>query len=96
MLQQDKKDMVKIKDGKNVEQLVLEECAKLGLKLHPDNVEFVIWEKTGWPCFWPNSKLGPEDNLRLQVAEWAHRVMQRKWLNPIHLPQSHMLRLGED
>lgn len=85
-----------IRDGKNLEQVVLEECARFGLKLHPDNVDYVIWEKTGFPCFWPNHKLTPEDNLRFQVAEWAHSVMQRKWLNPARLPASKPLRLGED
>jgi len=54
-----------------VGEVVREECLKAGVTLKDADVEYVLWEKTGYPCFWPDSTKTPEENLRMQVKEWA-------------------------
>lgn len=38
-----------------------------------DTAEYVLWEETGYPCFWPISTENPtpEACLRAQVRTWA-------------------------
>jgi hypothetical protein len=40
-----------------------------------DQLEYIIWEHTGFPEFWPDSSKTPEDNLRMQLQEYkdGHR-----------------------
>lgn len=59
------------RNGKNLGQVFEEELAPFGLKLSDDEREFILWEKTGWPCFWSPKKgeRTPEDCLRRQLRE---------------------------
>ena len=54
-------------------EAVKEEAAKFWLALTDEEAEWVLWEYTGYPCFWPISEVTPtpEACLRQQVREWA-------------------------
>lgn len=58
--------------------VVKEEAAKHGVVLSDDLLEHVLWEKTGYPCFWPDATKTPEENLRMQVGEWAREQKRSK------------------
>lgn len=32
--------------------------------------ESILWERTGFPCFWPDGDKTPEDNCREQLAQF--------------------------
>ena len=55
-------------------EVVREECAKFGFCPEDDQVEYIIWEKTGYPDFWPDKAKTPEENFRQQIREWAQTV----------------------
>lgn len=59
---------------------VKEEAAKFGVELSDADAEWVLWEQTGYPSFWPISGLTPtpEACLRAQVREWAEKVSKAK------------------
>lgn len=57
-----------------LQDVVREEAAKYKVTLTDEQVEHVIWEETGYPCFWPNPSSTPEDNFRTQIREWAKKV----------------------
>ena len=54
-------------------EVVKEECLKAGVTLKEEDVEYVLWEHTGYPSFWPDPNKTPEENLRMQVREWAEK-----------------------
>lgn len=61
-----------------VGDVVREVAAGLGFSPGPDEVKYVLWEHTGFPCFWPDSTSTPEENLRAQVREfYIERASER-------------------
>jgi len=56
-----------------VGDVVKDECLKAGVTIQDDQVEHVLWTGTGYPCFWPDAAKTPEENLRMQVREWAEK-----------------------
>lgn len=56
--------------GATVLSVVREEAAKFGREVTDDHAEYVLWEFTGYPCFWPDAAKTPEENLRAQLAEY--------------------------
>lgn len=56
-----------------IAEMVRKEVAKFGVQLSDDQLEHVLWEETGYPCFWPDATKSPAENLRTQVREWAQR-----------------------
>jgi hypothetical protein len=61
-------------------EIIREEAGKFGLTLEDDDVEYVLWEHTGFPEFWhiPEDGATPEECLRKQVRDWAQRVLERR------------------
>ena len=57
--------------------VVKEECLKVGVTVKDDDLEYIIWEQTGYPCFWPDGTKTPEENFRTQVREWAETQVKR-------------------
>lgn len=53
--------------------IVIEECSKLGITVNARKADYILWDQTGWPSFWPDRTITPEENLRKQVREWATR-----------------------
>ncbi len=53
-----------------VGDVVREEVGKCGLAISDADVEHVLWEFTGWPCFWLDATKTPEENLRAQLHEY--------------------------
>lgn len=56
-----------------VADVVREVAAEFGRTLTDDQLEYVLWEETGYPCFWPDSTKTPEENLRAQVREFFQK-----------------------
>ena len=56
-----------------IAQIVREECAAYDITLKDEDIEYVLWEETGYPCFWPDVTKSPKENLRHQIREWAER-----------------------
>lgn len=52
--------------------IVIEECSKLGVTVDAKKADFILWTHTGWPGFWPDRSITPEENLRKQIREWAN------------------------
>lgn len=50
--------------------VVREEATKAGKTVLDDDIEFIVWEFTGYPCFWPDSTKTPEENFRAQLSEY--------------------------
>lgn len=46
--------------------------------LSKDDCEDIIWNHTGYPCFWPDKNITPEENLKKQILEWAQEAAKRK------------------
>jgi len=63
-----------------IAQIVREECHAYGVTLDDEDIEYVLWEETGYPCFWPDATKSPEENLRHQIREWAERNKQSRTL----------------
>lgn len=40
-------------------------------KASKEQLDAIIWGETGFPEFWPDKSLTPEQNFRLQLAEAA-------------------------
>ena len=38
------------------------------------DLEHIIWGKTGYPGFWPNKDITPEENFRNQLSELQEAV----------------------
>ena len=36
--------------------------------------DFILWSKTGYPAFWPDKGKSPEENLRVQLAEFKEAL----------------------
>ena len=47
-----------------------EEAAKCGKTVDKKDAEWILWEQTGYPCFWPDREKTPEENLRMQLHEF--------------------------
>ena len=64
----------------NVGEVIREEAAKVGVTLTDEEVEHVLWEHTGYPCFWPIDELHPTpaDAFRKQVIEWADSLKEKR------------------
>lgn len=64
---------------KSIGEAAKEEALKFGVVLKDDDLEHVIWEHTGYPCFWPISEANPtpEACFRSQVREWAEKESKR-------------------
>lgn len=60
-----------------IQDLVKEECRKVGVTITDEALEHVIWEETGYPCFWPDPDKTPEENMRTQVREWAEKQTKK-------------------
>lgn len=56
--------------GATVLEVIHEEAAKAGRSVADGEAEYVLWEFTGYPCFWPDAAKTPEENLRAQLAEY--------------------------
>jgi hypothetical protein len=56
-----------------VYELIIEECLKEGIHINESDIEHILWAETGYPCFWPDGTKTPEENLRMQVSEWAKK-----------------------
>lgn len=48
-----------------------------GLLLTDDEAAYIIWNETGWPCFWPDTRAAsPQTSFRVQLREaFAARVV---------------------
>lgn len=53
-------------------EIVEEEAAALGLHLTEEQIDFVLWEQTGFPCYFmlDDEHPTPEDRLRQQVRSF--------------------------
>ena len=53
-------------------EIVRDEVFKHGADLNEDSVRHLLWNETGWPCFWDIGKDGdtPEECLRNQVRKF--------------------------
>lgn len=57
-----------------VQQVVREEAAKFGFNaVTDDEIETVVWNYTGYPCFWSDASISPEENFRKQLGEFFGR-----------------------
>ena len=65
-------------------EVMREEALKSKIVLSDADAEHVLWEHTGYPCFWGVSEELPtvEDVLRSQVREWAQKEATRKTSDP--------------
>lgn len=53
-----------------VKEAVLEEAKKFGITPKDEDIEFIVWEKTGYPSFWPDQSKTPEENFRQQLRDY--------------------------
>lgn len=46
----------------------------------PDFIEYMVWERTGYPCFWdiPSSGSTPEECFRKQLLEFKAEIESKK------------------
>lgn len=53
-------------------ELAKDEAKKEGLKIDDRIADHVLWEFTGFPCFWDIPRLGgtPEECCRTQLSEY--------------------------
>jgi len=60
-------------------EAIQEEAAKLGVVLSAKEADWVAWEHTGFPHFWPISEQNPtpEACLRMQVREWVEGLNEK-------------------
>lgn len=49
---------------------VRKKAAQFGFTLTEEQVEHVIWSKTGFPCFWPRADKTPLQNLQKQLYDF--------------------------
>ena len=50
-------------------QLARRVCRENGVKqVTPDFLEYLIWERTGWPCFWQTKNPVKEMRGQLEMA----------------------------
>ncbi len=54
--------------------LVVQMAAAAGIRVDADDVEHIIWSETGFPCFWPDRSVTPEENFRRQLREYFTRL----------------------
>lgn len=63
-----------------VYDIVREELRAAGiLEVGDDTIEYLIWEKTGYPHFWPDSTKTPEENFRNQIRHWCQGATAKKF-----------------
>lgn len=57
-----------------VRQIALAE----GVLLTDEEADYVLWNATGWPCFWPDKRAAsPAATIRVQVKEWCRNLKER-------------------
>ena len=58
--------------------IVKEEAKAVGLTIGDDTADSILWERTGFPCFWNTPEYGatPEECCRTQVREFFARARQ--------------------
>ena len=56
-------------------EIVKEEAAKASLPIPDDETaDFILWEETGFPEFWPSGHASPEAACRFQLMEFFSGV----------------------
>ena len=50
----------------------------LGEEISDKDADWILWEHTGFPCFWPDRTASPEENLRRQVREFLQNVVEKR------------------
>lgn len=56
--------------GETIGDVVRSEAVASGRVVADDQIEHIVWEFTGYPCFWPDSAKTPEENFRAQLREY--------------------------
>ena len=65
-------------------EVVREESEKweLSRPISDEMIEYILFEKTGFPCFWPDPRKTPEENLRIQVREFFEQSGKKRKEQP--------------
>ena len=40
---------------------------ELGPEFSDDDLDYILWQETGFPCYWPDRTKTPEENCRVQL-----------------------------
>jgi hypothetical protein len=69
-----------VKLSMSVADLVREEAAKFGVAVADSDFDLIVWEHTGYPCFWATTPElpTPEAVFRSQIREWAQAASKGK------------------
>ena len=58
-------------------EIVQEEGKKLGFNVSETDADYILWEETGFPSYWPDRTITPEENLRVQATEFFEGAKSR-------------------
>jgi len=61
-------------------ELVQEEAERLGLQISTEDADYILWEETGFPCYFVLDEEHPtlESRLRQQVQMFLLKVKERR------------------
>ena len=43
-------------------------------EMNDDDLDYIIWEHTGFPIFWPDTSISTEANLRAQLVAFKAMI----------------------